>query len=237
MKRRILVVEDEAHIAEALTLNLEIGGYQVVVAHDGATGYDLAKDGAADLVILDIMLPEMDGLTVCQNLRRDGVHLPILFLTAKSREEDKIKGLEAGGDDYLTKPFSVDELLARVRGMFRRQEWYTKPSETLDTYHFGEAEVDFRRYEAMVKGESRRLTEREALLMKLLVERAGQVVDRFTILDHVWGYETYPSTRAVDNLIVKLRKIFEEDPARPRHIHSVYGAGYRFTKEPEETAK
>jgi two-component system alkaline phosphatase synthesis response regulator PhoP len=236
MKRRILVVEDEQHIAEAVVLNLELAGYEVGHAPDGGTGYAMAAQGGPDLVILDVMLPEMDGLSVCERLRREGHRMPILFLTAKDRDEDKVRGLEAGGDDYVTKPFSIDELLARIRGMFRRQEWYARPVRGQDRYRFDDAEIDFRGYEATVRGEARKLTEKELMLMKLLVERAGEVVHRRTILDQVWGYEADTSSRSVDNLIVRLRKIFEKDPAHPRHIHTIYGAGYRFTPGTTEEA-
>ncbi len=234
MKRRILLVEDEPHIADAVALNLEIAGYEVVRAEDGAAGYELAERGAADLVILDIMLPEMDGLTVCSRLRRKGNHVPILFLTAKDRDEDKVRGLEAGGDDYLTKPFAIEELLARVRGMFRRQAWFETSTAKRERYAFAAGEIDFGAYEAWVRGKKQPLTEKEVLLLRLLVENEGRVVDRFAILDHVWGYDNYPTTRAVDNLVLHLRKIFEEDPAKPRYLHTVYGAGYRFTPKPED---
>jgi len=235
MKRRILLVEDEANIADVVALNLELGGYEVVRAEDGASGYELAAGGAADLVILDIMLPEMDGLTVCEQLRRGGHHIPILFLTAKDRDEDKVKGLKAGGDDYLTKPFAIDELMARVQGMFRRQAWFEMSTAKEDKYIFSGGSIDFRAYELRLRGKKKRLTEKEVLLLKLLTENTGSVVDRFAILDHVWGYDDYPSTRAVDNLILRLRKLFEEDPSKPRYIHSVYGAGYRFTPKPEKS--
>lgn len=229
MKRKILLVEDETHIAEAVTLNLELSGFDVMHAPDGEMGLDLVGRAGADLVVLDVMLPGMDGITVCERMRAAGHRQPILFLTAKGRNEDKVRGLEAGGDDYMTKPFSFDELLARIRGMFRRQEWYARPVGTADRFEFEGREVNFRTWRVTVDGAPRQLTEKEIMLLKLLVERSGEVVTRHEILDRVWGFGSYPSSRTVDNLIVRLRKIIERDSAEPQYIHTVYGAGYRFT--------
>jgi len=236
MTRTILVVEDERNIADALALNLELAGYAVKVARTGSDGLRMAQEDDVDLVILDVMLPDLDGLRVCQRLRANGHHLPVLFLSARSEEDDRISGIEAGADDYLTKPFSMDELLARIAAMFRRLEWLDPgPTPEEDgVYRFHGGEVDFKGFTAIVDGTRHRLSEKETLLLKLFSEREGEVVDRFAILDRVWGYDAYPTPRAVDNLVLKLRKRFESADG-PRYFHTIYGAGYRFTPTPEES--
>ena len=176
------------------------------------------------------MLPGASGFEVCDRIRSKGNRVPILFLTARGREDDRIRGLELGGDDYVTKPFSIRELILRIRAMLRRQEWYEKESKNGSMIEFGGNQVDFAAYKARThRGEEIALTQKECMVLKLLVEREGEVVDRDTILDQVWGYDRYPSSRTIDNLILQLRRYFEDDPKQPRYIQTQYGAGYRFT--------
>jgi two-component system alkaline phosphatase synthesis response regulator PhoP len=232
---RILIVEDEEHIAEALQLNLEAAGHSCRRAGNGDTALREILEGGSDLVLLDVMLPGLDGFEVCRRAREQGARLPILFLTAKDLESDRVHGLELGGDDYLTKPFSMRELLARLEGMLRRQAWYLAPPAMGSTLSFGGHEVNFESYEArLATGERVRLTQKECMLLKLLAEKDGVVVERGEILDRIWGYENYPSTRTVDNLVLHLRKYFERDPAEPRHFLSVYRVGYRFVRAPDQ---
>lgn len=234
--KRILVVEDEEHIAEGLTINLEAEGYEVVVAADGNAALDFWRSGDFQLIILDIMLPGIDGLEVCRRIRKEEGRIPILFLTARGRDDDRVAGLQAGGDDYLTKPFNLQELLLRVAGMFRRQVWYTTDKLDSDRYQFAEYWVDFKSFKARGKGGETELTQKVCMIMKFLAEHAGEVVTRDMILDAVWGYNAYPSNRTVDNFIVRLRKIFEPDPSQPIYIHTIHGAGYRFTPSGDNNA-
>ncbi len=233
MKRHILIVEDEAHLAEALAHNLQFEGYATTVAHDGEEGLKLANTMQFDLILLDIMMPRMDGLEVCRRLRAAGSRVPILFLTARASEADRILGLKVGADDYIPKPFVLEELILRIQGIFRRQEWYSSPVTQGDVFRFGDNEINFSTFEARNREGTVRLTEKECMLMKLLVERQNQVVSREEILQRVWGYSFSASSRTIDNFIVRLRRYFESEPRRPRHIHSVRGVGYRFTPEPE----
>jgi len=229
MKRHILIVEDEAHLAEALAHNLQFEGYLTTVAHDGEEGLRLAQTMSFDLIILDIMMPKLDGLEVCRRLRATGNRVPILFLTARSSDADRLLGLKVGADDYVAKPFLLEELILRIQGIFRRQDWYRQPPEEQEVYRFGGNEINFRTLQANAKGRSITLTEKECMLMKLLVERQNQVVSREEILERVWGYRFSTSSRTIDNFIVRLRRYFEDDPKNPRYIHSVRGVGYRFT--------
>jgi two-component system alkaline phosphatase synthesis response regulator PhoP len=232
---RILIVEDEEHIAEALQLNLETVGHACRVVDNGDTALRVVLEGDSDLVLLDVMLPGLDGFEVCRRAREQGARLPILFLTAKDLESDRLLGLELGGDDYLTKPFSMRELLARIDVMLRRQSWYLAPPAMGNSLAFGGHEVNFNSYEArLADGERIRLTQKECMLLKLLAEKDGLVVERAEILDRIWGYENYPSTRTVDNLVLHLRKYFEPDPSEPRHFLSVYRVGYRFVRNPDQ---
>ena len=229
MKRKILIVEDEEHIADGLTLNLEMAGYETVVAGDGQTALELWNKGGFDLILLDIMLPGKDGLEVCRTIRKESGRIPILFLTARDRDDDRVAGLLAGGDDYLTKPFNLQELLLRVAAIFRRQTWYSSSELPATRYQFGNYWVDFASYQALgVDGEVS-LSQKECMIMKFLAEHANEVVPRDTILDAVWGYNVYPSNRTVDNFVTRLRKIFESDPSQPQYIHTVRGVGYKFT--------
>lgn len=229
MTHHILIVEDEAHLAEALAHNLEFEGYATTVANDGEQGLRMAQSIRFDLIILDIMMPKMDGLEVCRRIRATGSTVPILFLTAKGTDADRILGLKLGADDYLAKPFLLEELILRIQGIFRRQDWYRVKPEDQETYRFGDNEVNFLTYEAVARGETISLTEKECMLIKLLAERSNQVVSREEILERVWGYRFSTSSRTIDNFIVRLRKYFEEDPKNPQFIHSVRGVGYRLT--------
>jgi len=232
---RILLVEDEVNLAEGIRENLEVEGYVVELAADGATGLEKIRGGDFDLVLLDVMLPELDGFTVCETARAEGVDTPILFLTAKGTSDDRIRGLEAGGDDYLPKPFHLKELLLRVRAIIRRRSWYDDATAAEAVLRFGENEVDFRTYEGRSwDGAAQSLTEKEAMILKALAEAEGEVVSREDLLDRVWGYEVYPSTRVLDGFIIRLRKRFERDPERPAHLHTVRGIGYQFVRTTED---
>jgi len=230
----VLVVEDDPNLAAGVMENLRAEGYEVSLAGDGEQALSwLAAHGCA-LVILDVMLPGADGVTVCRTLRERGNTTPVLFLTARGDPADRVRGLEAGGDDYLAKPFHLQEFLLRVRAILRRWDWYRSASATADTamLRFGGNEVDFRVFRARAwTGEAQELTEKEAMILKVLVEHAGQIVSREDLLERVWGYDVFPSTRTVDNFILRLRKRFERDPANPRHFLTVWGVGYRFLIE------
>jgi two-component system alkaline phosphatase synthesis response regulator PhoP len=227
VKKHILIVEDEEHLADALSHNLQFEGYATTLAYDGGEGLKLAQTIQFDLVVLDIMMPKLDGLEVCRRLRAAGNRVPILFLTAKSSDADRLLGLKVGADDYLAKPFLLEELILRIQGIFRRQEWYEASPEEKEVFRIGDGEVNFRSYEARAKGRTVRLTEKECMLLKLLVERKNQVVSREEILERVWGYRFSTSSRTIDNFIVRLRRYFEENPKQPMHILSVRGVGYR----------
>ena len=229
MKKHILIVDDEEHLADALAHNLQFEGFSTTVAYDGEEGLTLARTMQFDLVILDIMMPKLDGLEVCRRLRATGSRVPILFLTAKAADADRLLGLKVGADDYVAKPFLLEELILRIHGVFRRLEWYSSAPADQEIFRFGENEVNFLTYEATTGGRTVSLTEKECMLMKLLVERRNQVVSREEILERVWGYRFSTSSRTIDNFIVRLRRYFEVDPKDPQHIHSVRGVGYRFT--------
>jgi two-component system alkaline phosphatase synthesis response regulator PhoP len=235
MPDRILIVEDEAHIASGIKLNLEAEGFEADIVGDGLKAIEMIADREPTLVLLDIMLPGASGFEVCERVRAGGSRVPILFLTARGAEDDRVRGLELGGDDYMTKPFSVRELIQRVRAIIRREDWYRRKPGASHLFEFGGNRVDFSAYKAVTREGEITLTQKECMLLKLLVEHEGKVVDRDTILDHVWGYDRYPSSRTVDNLIFRLRKYFELDARTPAHIHTIYGAGYRFTLEPTQT--
>jgi two-component system alkaline phosphatase synthesis response regulator PhoP len=234
MPERILIVEDEEHIAKGLQLNLEAEGFSSRIVGDGKKAIEEILRDPPDLVLLDVMLPGASGFEVCDTVRAKGSKVPILFLTARTAEDDRIRGLELGGDDYLTKPFSIRELLIRIRAVLRREEWYRQTPAPGNEYTFSSHRVDFAAYKAWTRSGEVTLTQKECMLLKLLVENEGKVIDRDTILDKVWGYDRYPSTRTIDNLVLHLRKHFEDDPKQPRHLHTVYGAGYKFTREATE---
>lgn len=226
---RILLVEDEENIRETLQLNLELEGYEVVGIEDGKKVLSTFKNQHFDLILLDIMLPEVDGLQICEQIRLQNMEIPIIFLTAKDTTADKIKGLKKGADDYITKPFHLEELLLRIQILLKRSQNNT--SASIESYEFGDNYVNFKNYEAKgVHGEFK-LTKKEAMLLKLLIERNGEAVSREQILQSVWGYDVYPSTRTIDNFILSFRKYFETDPRNPSFFHSVRGIGYKFSAE------
>jgi two-component system alkaline phosphatase synthesis response regulator PhoP len=230
----ILVVDDEAHLADGIRENLEAEGYRTAVAYDGHDGLAQIRNGGFDLAILDVMMPGMDGIELCSVAREEGIQTPVLFLTVKGAPEDRVRGFEAGGDDYLLKPFHLQELLLRVAAILRRSRWYGQAATALE---FGGNRIDFKTYQADAwDGSEHSLTHKEAMILKMLAERATETITREEILDRVWGYEVFPSTRTIDNFIVRLRKRFERNPDEPHHFHTVRGVGYRFTAEPESTA-
>ena len=221
----ILIIEDEESILMALEDDLRVEGYEVSSATDGMQGFSMAKEQGYDLIILDIMLPKMNGFEVCKQLRQAGITTPILILTAKSQEIDKVLGLELGADDYVTKPFSPRELLARVNALFRRVK---QTRQGIDLYHFGDVEVDFKKYEAKKSGQPIYLTALEFALLHFLIKHKDLVVSRDSILDEVWGDDVYVYPRTVDTHIAHLRKKIEDDPANPKYIIGVRGIGYKF---------
>lgn len=225
---RILLVEDEQSLADTIRLNLELEGYRVQTATDGKKALKAFRQERFDLIILDVMLPEMDGFTVCEAIRLDNQEIPILFLTAKHSSADRVNGLKMGADDYLTKPFNLEELLLRVQNLLKRSRKDEKTSLN-NGYDFDGYQINFSEMSvATPLGSKINLTKKENALLKLLVERKNEVVSREHILETVWGYDIYPSTRTIDNFIVTFRKYFEKDPGNPRHFHSVRGVGYKF---------
>jgi len=224
---RILVVEDETNLAEGIRENLEAEGYAVDLAGDGLTGLEKMRHGRFDLVLLDVMLPEMDGITVCESVRAEGFDTPVLFLTARDTVDDRVLGLEVGADDYLTKPFNLRELLLRVAAILRRRAMEAAADAVLS---FGENEFNFHTGRGRSwDGAEQALTEKETGILKALSDRAGEVVTREELVEAVWGFEVYPSSRTLDAYVQRLRRRFEPDPERPRHFHTVRGIGYRFT--------
>ncbi len=227
--KRLLVVEDEVHLAEVIADNLTLEGYAVRVIGEGLLALAAIRDEAPDLVLLDVMLPGLDGFSVCERLRAEGNAVPILFLTARAGQDDRLRGLQLGGDDYLGKPFDLRELILRVKAILRRTEWLAGPSPAGDALNLGEARVDFRAGSAAVGGRTLDLSAKEMMILRCLAERPGEVVSRAEILDRVWGYDAFPTSRTVDNFIVRLRRLLEPDPRNPRYIHTVRGSGYRLT--------
>jgi DNA-binding response OmpR family regulator len=221
--QRILIIEDEPDMALGLRDNFEYEGYAVSVARDGEDGLNQALAAPPDLIILDVMLPRMNGLDVCRQLRERNVEAPIIMLTARGQEMDKVIGLETGADDYVTKPFALRELLARIRARLRRQA-----RRSIETYRLGNIDLDFKRYQASKDGYPLDLSPREYEILKYLIERRGETVTREQLLDDVWGYDNYPLTRTIDNHIAKLRHKIEPTPAEPRYIITVHRVGYRF---------
>lgn len=223
--RRILIIEDEPDMVLGLRDNFEYEGYGVVVAGDGEEGIKRALADQPDLILLDVMLPRLSGLDVCRQLRREGMETPIIMLTARGQEMDKVIGLEIGADDYVTKPFSLKELLARVRAHLRRS---SKQVAELESYQFGEIELHFKKYQAFKQGRPLELSPREFELLKYFIQHRGETVTRDQLLDDVWGYDNYPLTRTIDNHIAKLRQKIEVVPAEPQYIITVHRVGYRF---------
>jgi len=238
---QILVVEDELHLAEGLRFNLELEGYQVRVVETGEAALDIlqAPEAAVDVVILDVMLPGKDGFAVMSELRQAGQFVPTLMLTARGHPEDILKGFAAGADDYLTKPFELAILLARLRGLLRRRDWLRTPvnhtaakPQPTDTFTFGDKSVHFDLLELRVRGQIFPLTLMEANLLRYLIQHEGRPVSRKAMLEEVWGLHEDTDTRAIDNFIVRLRRYIEDEPARPRHLLTVRGVGYRFVAAP-----
>jgi two-component system alkaline phosphatase synthesis response regulator PhoP len=224
---RILLVEDEENIREGIKLNLELENYEVEIAKDGKTALKKFKEQHFDLLLLDVMLPEVDGFQICEQVRLTNLEVPIIFLTAKDTAMDKVSGLKRGADDYITKPFNLEELLLRVNNLIRRTS--KSPDNTPEIYEFGNNIINFATYEAKSDNAGEfTLTKKEAMLLKLLVDRRNEVVSRQQILQSVWGYDVYPSTRTIDNFILSFRKYFEEDPKNPTFFRSVRGVGYKF---------
>jgi DNA-binding response OmpR family regulator len=222
----VLAIEDDPAILRGLSDNLRFEGYDVITASDGETGYQLQQDKKPDLIVLDLMLPRMNGLEFCRKLRADGIQTPILMLTARSEEPDRVLGLDMGADDYVTKPFSVRELMARVRALLRRsqQDQGALPQEL----RFGDVQIDFRSYEARRNRQPIEMTRKEFAILRYLASRAGEVVSRDDLLNEVWGYESYPTSRTVDNHVAGLRAKLEDDSSKPEYLKTVHGVGYKF---------
>ncbi|MEW6467366.1 MAG: response regulator transcription factor [Bacteroidota bacterium] len=230
MGGRILLAEDEENLLKTIRLNLELEGYHVTTCSSGKEAVNEFRAARFDLVILDVMLPELDGFTVCQAIRLENTQVPVLFLTAKNTSDDKITGLKIGADDYITKPFNLEEFLLRVQNLIRRSRSAEVPQVELNHYTFGSNEVNFSTFEITgVKKKRQTITKREIQLLKLLIERKNEVVSREDILQTIWGVDVYPTTRTIDNYILAFRKYFEKNPRKPRHFHSVRGVGYKFT--------
>lgn len=230
-KYSILLVEDEDNLHDALKLNLEIEGYEVSGVFDGASALRIVQQEYFDLIILDVMLPEIDGISVCETIRLNNKEIPILILSAKNSSADRVLGLKKGADDYLTKPFNLEELLLRVQKLLVKSEQITRTQPVADTFEFGKNRIDFKALEASGRnGVKFSLSKKEIMLLKLLIENKGEVVSREKILQSVWGYNVYPTTRTIDNFILSFRKYFESDSRNPKHFHSVRGIGYKFTE-------
>jgi len=225
MMPRILIVDDEPDMARGLQYNLEARGFDVIVAADGDAGYQTAIARKPDLVVLDVMLPKRDGYEVCRALRKAEPRLPVLMLTARGREEDVVLGLKLGADDYIRKPFSIAELIARIEALLRRASLEREGPERIE---FGRIVVDFERHQATRAGEPLELTAKEFEIVRYFAARAGRVVSRDALLNAVWGYTSAPNTRTVDAHIVKLRQKLEEAPSNPKHLLTVHGIGYKF---------
>ena len=229
--KRILIIEDDPAIVTGLEATLRDEHYEVLSATDGEKGYALAKKENIALIILDIMLPKKNGLDVCRELRKDGLAVPILMLTSKKEEMDEVMGFEVGANDYVTKPFSPNRLLARIRNLLRPGNVRDKD---LEEYSFDDLQIDFRKFECVKKGVRLDVSAKEFEILKYFIIHEGEVVSRDTLLDDVWGYESFPTTRTVDNYILSLRKKIEDDPAHPRHLLTIHTVGYKFVRTPEK---
>ena len=230
MQTRILVVEDEEHILEAIKINLAIEGYEVETATTGTEGLQMSQTQFFNLIILDVMLPGINGFEICENIRLKDSETPILFLTAKDTSHDKINGLKAGADDYLCKPFSLEEFMLRVKVLIKHSLKGKGEEKELSVFKFGNNEINFLTFQATgIDQKPIELTKKEVTLLKLLIDKKNSVVSRQTILQYVWGYDVYPSTRTIDNFILAFRKYFEEDIREPKFFHSIRGVGYKFT--------
>ena len=220
----IAVIEDDESVRRSLVLNFELEGFKVTTAPDGEEGVELVKSQSPDLIVLDVMMPKKDGLQACKEIRNAGISTPLILLTARSAEIDKVLGLELGADDYLAKPFGMLELIARVKALLRR----TQNTQEINSVQFDDVVIDFRAYKAERNQCPLELSAREYRLLRYLVAKEGVVVTRDELLDEVWGYNSYPSTRTVDNHIARLRQKIEENVEDPRHILTVHGVGYKF---------
>jgi two-component system alkaline phosphatase synthesis response regulator PhoP len=230
MAYKILLVEDEKNLLSVIKLNLEMEGYEIAPFESGTLAWDKFQGGFYSLIILDVMLPGMDGFELCKNIRKVDKHTPVLFLTARGAAEDRITGLKLGADDYLVKPFHLEELLLRVKGLIKRSSPHSYVKE-MEEYVFGKNKINFRTFEITTcNSEKKEISKKEIDLLKLLIERKNEVVPRELILEKVWGYESAPSSRTVDNYIVTFRKYFEEDPKNPQYFHSIRSVGYKFTE-------
>lgn len=229
---RLLLVEDEEHLAAGLKLNLELDGFEVVIAPSGREGAEaMLQPRGFDAIVLDVMLPDIDGFSLCERLRNAGNYTPVLMLTARNDPEDRVRGLEAGADDYLAKPFELPELLARVRSLLRRRSWDRREEKSggpRSVVTIGEARIDFESHEVAVRGEPVKLTRLELDLLRYFVEHPGKVISRQLLLEEVWKLHNYSTARTVDNFVSRLRRHLEPDPQSPTHILSVRGAGYKF---------
>lgn len=231
MAKRILLVEDEERLLEVIKLNLELEGFEVSVAIDGKQALEAFHQQRFDLILLDVMLPHMDGFSVCRSIRLENRKIPILFLTAKNSAQDRVMGLKIGGDDYLVKPFDLEELLLRIQRLLERSNNPTKVG--MSEFEFGGNTIYFDRHQATTyDGKTVDLGNRESMILRLLVERDGETISRDEILDIVWGVDVYPSPRTIDNFIVEFRKHFEQNHKMPRFFHSIRGVGYRFVSLP-----
>jgi len=228
--KHILLVEDEEHLLKTIQLNLELEGYTVSIANNGIEALKEFRKGEFNLIILDVMLPEMNGFDVCEQIRKENTTVPLLFLTAKGSSSDKIQGLKLGADDYLTKPFNLEELLLRVQILLKRGNLQAESKKQLETYSFGGNSINFITYEIEGINGTTQLSKKEIALLKLLIERKGEVISREDILDSVWGKDAYPSSRTIDNYILAFRKYFEKNQRDPLHFNSIRGVGYKFTE-------
>jgi len=228
-KHSILLVEDEENLQDALKLNFELEGYEVTSAFDGAEALKAIRTEYFDLIILDIMLPEIDGIAVCENIRLSNTEIPILMLSAKNQSADRVLGLKKGADDYLTKPFNLEELLIRVNLLINKSHRISAREPVTEEFRFGKNIINFKSLQCTTKqGDIVTLTKKEVMLLKLLIENKNEVVTREKILQSVWGYNVYPTTRTVDNFILNFRRYFEEDSRNPKYFHSIRGIGYKF---------
>ena len=228
MQKRILLVEDEEKLHEAIKINLELEGYLVNSVYNGKEAMKRFNQGRYDLVILDVMLPGVNGFDICQSIRLENNQIPILFLTAKNTSQDRVNGLKVGGDDYLAKPFNLEELILRSANLIKRSS--VSSDQLIDQFKIGEYLIDFNSFEVISNnGEKNSLTNRQIKLLRLLIEKSNQVVSRQEILEKIWGYDVYPSTRTIDNVILVFRKIFEKNVEPFTYFKSVRGVGYKFT--------
>lgn len=231
---RILVIEDEEHLATGLKLNLELEGYQVRICENGKSAAAALLKAPFDLILLDVMLPDTNGFDLCRRIRDSGNFVPVIMLTARGAPEDRVRGLESGADDYVPKPFALEELLARVRSILRRRDWeqyQQKESQTGTTFRFANAIVDFSRHEVRVDGKEIHLTQLELEILRYFANNPNRVISRQELLEQVWKLKNTTNTRTVDNFVSRLRKHFEQDPSKPRIFISVRSAGYRFALE------